>query len=204
MEKRNIILTAIISFIYSLSFSQSKDTFDIETQGGYEYNYFKSPKGVRVNDSILTKEDLISSSVFQDISIGYKYRYKWEKNRVRLSLNPFSRIFYENFDDSYWSFDARAKYDHKFTKKTTFLAEVRFKRMNREGLGGDQDVLINPLGYTNYGATAGIRCIPFNANEMTLEGFYNFKNFDAFGVRDLQFDEFGVQFSSVQSFQVNQ
>ncbi|WP_106791623.1 hypothetical protein [Aquimarina sp. Aq78] len=203
MEKRNIILTAVISFIYSLSFSQSKNTLDIETQGGYEYNYFKSPKEVRVNDSILTKEDLISSSVYQDISIDYKYRYKWKKNRVRLYLNPFSRIFYENFDDSYWSLGSRVKYDHKFTEKATFLAEIRFKRMNREGLGGDQDVLINPLGYTNYGATAGIKFIPFNANEMTLEGFYNFKDFDAFGIRDLQFDEFGVQFSSVQSFEVN-
>lgn len=203
MENRNIIRTTFILFIYTIGFSQSKNTFDIETQGGYEYNYFKSPKEVRVNDSVLTKEDLISSSIYQDFSINYKYRYKWEKNRVRLFLNPFSRIFYENFDDSYWSLDTRAKYDHRFTKKTTFLAEVRFKRMNREGLGGDQDVLINPLGYTNYGATAGIKIIPFNANEMILEGFYNFKNFDAFGVRDLQFDEFGIQFYSDQSFTVN-
>ncbi|WP_025665290.1 hypothetical protein [Aquimarina megaterium] len=203
MENRNIILAVLILFIYAVGFSQSKNTFDIETQGGYEYNYFKSPKEVRVNDSVLSKEDLISSSIYQDISINYKYRYKWKKNRIRLSLNPFSRLFYENFDDSYWSLDTRAKYDHRFTKKTIFLTEVRFRRMNREGLGGDQDVLINPLGYTNYGATAGIKLMPFNANEMTLEGFYNFKNFDAFGVRDLQFDEFGVQFSSVQSFTVN-
>ena len=204
MGKRNIISVVILLFMCSLSFSQSKNTLDVETQGGYEYNYFKSPKEVRINDSIIAKEDLISSSIFQDISIDYRYRYKWKKNRVRVSLNPFSRLFYENFDDSYWSLDAKAKYDYKFTKKIIFVSEIRFKRMNREGLGGDQDVLINPLGYTNYGATAGIEFVPFDSNEMTFEGFYNFKDFDAFGVRDLQFDEFGVQFSSIQSFKVNE
>jgi hypothetical protein len=203
MKKRNVILAVLIAFIHFLGFAQSKNTFDIETQGGYEYNYFKSPKEIRVNDNILTKEDLISNSIYQDISIGYKYRYKWRKNRVRVLVKPFSRIFYENFDDSYWSLDTKAKYDYKATKKITFLAEARFKRMNREGLGGDQDVLINPLGYTNYGITAGTDFVPFHANEMTLKGLYNFKDFDGFGIRDLEFDEFGVQFSSAQSFFVH-
>ncbi|MEW7289421.1 hypothetical protein [Aquimarina sp. 2304DJ70-9] len=204
MNTRKIIIGLTTLLISSLTFSQSKTSFDVETQGGYEYNYFKSPKEIRMNDTILTKEDLIASSVYQDIDVKYRYRYKWDKkNRVRLFLNPFSRLFYENFDDSYWSLDARANYDHKFTKKLSFLAEARFKRMNREGLGGDQDVLINPLGYTNYGATAGIEFVPFTNNETTLEGFYNFKDFDAFGVRDLQFNETGIQFSSVQSFEVN-
>ncbi|WP_128755200.1 hypothetical protein [Aquimarina sediminis] len=203
MKIRNVICLVTVSFVFMVGFSQSKNSLDIETQGGYEYNYFKSPKEVRVDNTVLTKENLISSSVYQDIEIDYKYRYKWRKNRARLSLNPFSRVFYENFDDSYWSLDAKAKYDHKFTRKTIFLTEIRLKRMNREGLGGNQDVLINPLGYTNYGITTGVQFAPFKANEMTFEGFYNFKDFDAFGVRDLQFDEYGVQFSSIQSFEVH-
>ncbi|GAA4279415.1 hypothetical protein [Aquimarina mytili] len=204
MNTGKIIIGAIALLLSGLTFSQSKTAFDVETRGGYEYNYFKSPEVIRMNDTILTKEDLIASSIYQDIKLNYKYRYKWnKKNRLRVFLTPFSRLFYENFDDSYWSLDARAKYDHKFTKKLSFLAEARFKRMNREGLGGDQDVLINPLGYTNYGATAELEVVPFENNETTLGGFYNFKDFDAFGVRDLQFNETGIQFSSVQSFEVN-
>jgi len=75
--------------------------------------------------------------------------------------------------------------------------------MNREGLGGDQDVLINPLGYTIYGGTLGVAFAPFTNNELTVEGLYNFKDFDVFGVRDLQYHEFGAQLSSVQSFKIN-
>ena len=201
MKSRNIFIIITILSIHTTIFSQGKNTFEIETQGGYEYNYFKSPDQIRVNDTILSKDDLIESSIYQDIAANYKYRNKWSNNRIRVYISPFSRIFYQNFEDSYWSLDARAKYDYKFSKELIFLAEVRFKRMNREGLGGDQDVLINPLGYTNYGATTGIGFVPFENNKMELQGFYNFKNFDAFGVRDLEFDEFGIQFSSVHSFE---
>ncbi|WP_146052682.1 hypothetical protein [Aquimarina sp. I32.4] len=203
MKIRNIISIVLVMLLYSFSFSQSKNTLEVGTQAGYEYNYFKSPNEVRVEGNVLVKEDLISSSFYQDIEAHYKYRYKQRKNRFRLSINPFSRIFYESVDDSYWSLNAVAKYDYKFTRKTAFLAEARLKRMNREGLGGNQDVLINPLGYTNYGATLGFKFPLFNENETTFEGFYNFKDFDAFGIRDLQFDEYGVQLSSVQSFDIN-
>ncbi|MEW7281042.1 hypothetical protein ABW636_20805 [Aquimarina sp. 2201CG1-2-11] len=193
----------IALLVCTISFSQSKNTFTIETQGGYEYNYFKSPNEIRVNDTILTKEDLISSSFYQDAAITYRFRYKKGKSKLKLFVNPFYRVFYENIDDSYWSLNARVRYEYRFTKKVTFLSEARFKRMNREGLGGDQDVLINPLGYTNYGATTGIELVPFKKHEISIEGFYNFKDFDAFGVRDLQFDEFGAQLSSVQSFEIS-
>lgn len=203
MKIRKEIIGIVVLLISNIISSQHKHSIETQTQGGYEYNYFKSPEIIRMNDTILTKEDLIASSVYQDIKVNYKYRYKWNKNRFRIAASPFSRIFYENLDDSYWSFNVKAKYDHNFSKTFRFLAELRFKRMNREGLGGDQDVLINPLGYTNYGGTTGIKFDPFNNNETTIVGFYNFKNFDAFGVRDLQFDETGVQFSSVQSFEVN-
>ncbi|WP_281988532.1 hypothetical protein [Aquimarina aggregata] len=190
--------------ITSFAFTQSKTTLDIKTLGGYEYNYFRSPTEIRVNDVILPKEDLIASSLYQDVSVDYKFRYKWNKNRIRFSATPFSRIFYENLDDSYWRLKTWVKYDHKFNKKITFLGEARFTRMNREGLGGDQDVLINPLGFTNYGATLGLGFIPFKNNKMTVEGFYNLKNFDAFEVRDLQFDEFGMLFTTTHSFKVRQ
>jgi len=193
------ILTSIVLLMYTKSFSQSKNTFSIETQGGYEYNYFKSPNEIRMNDTILTKEDLISSSIYQDLSVNYKNRFKKGKNKLKLFITPFSRIFYESIDDSYWSLNAKAHYQYMFTKKVSFLSKLRFKRMNRDGLGGDQDVLINPLGYTNYGVSTGIEIVPFTNNKITLEGFYNFKNFDAFGIRDLQFDEFGAEFSSIQS-----
>ncbi len=201
---KNIVIGFVAVLTTGIAFSQNKSSFDIETQGGYEYNYFKSPKEIRSDGVLLTEEDLISSSVYQDIDVAYRFRAKWnKKNRFRILLNPFSRIFYENVDDSYWSVNAVAKYDHKFSKKFSFLSELRFKRMNREGLGGDQDVLINPLGYTNYGATVGVQFAPFENNETTVEGFYNLKDFDAFGIRDLQYDEFGAQISSIQSFDVN-
>ncbi|MBQ4822135.1 hypothetical protein [Aquimarina sp. MMG016] len=204
MNTGRIIITIIITLTVNSIFAQSKSKFNAETQGGYEYNYFRSPKEIRTdNDVILTDNDLIASSFYQDVELNYKYQYKWDKNRIRFSANPFSRIFYESFDDSYWSLNVKANYDYKITKKTLVFAEARFLRMNREGLGGEQDVLINPLGYTNYGATAGLEFEPFSNNELSVEGFYNFRNFDAFGVRDLQFNEFGAQLSSVQTFKIN-
>jgi len=152
---------------------------------------------------ILTGDDLISSSFYQDVELNYKYRYKRNKNRIRVNANPFTRIFYENPDDSYWSLDVNAKYDHKFSRKTRLFVETKLIRMNREGLGGDQDVLINPLGYTIYGGALGVAFTPFTNNVLTVEGLYNFKDFDVFGVRDLQYNEFGAQLSSIQSFKIN-
>ncbi|WP_299433691.1 hypothetical protein [uncultured Aquimarina sp.] len=203
MNTTKISITILLALTSIVSYGQSKNMFKVETQAGYEYNYFRSPDEIRTGGIVLTKDDLISSSFYQDLELDYKYRYTWNKNRFRVSANPFSRIFYENSDDSYWSLNVNAKYDYKFSRETTLFAEARFIRMNREGLGGDQDVLINPLGYTNYGGTLGVKFVPFRNNELAVEGFYNFRNFDAFGVRDLQYSEFGVQFSSVQSFKVN-
>jgi len=203
MNQINFFIITLLILISEVSFSQSKNTFITETQAGYEYNYFRSPDEVRIGAEVLTENDLISSSFYQDLELRYKYQYKRNKNRFRISANPFSRIFYENMDDSYWSLDMNTKYDYKFSRRTVLLLEARFKRMNREGLGGDQDVLINPLGYTNYGGNLGIRFSPFTNNNLTVEGFYNFKNFDAFGVRDLQYHEFGAQVSSVQTFKIH-
>lgn len=203
MRTKKTVGIIILVIGIQVTFSQSKNKFLLETKGGYEYNYFRSPEEIRVNNIILRKEDLISSSFSQDIEATYRYRYKSDKNRFRVMINPFSRIFYENLDDSYWSLNVRASYDYKISKNTKLFVESRFLRMNREGLGGDQDVLINPLGYTNYGGSTGISLQPFTNNKITIEGFYNFRNFDAFGVRNLQFDEFGAQVSTVQNFKVN-
>ncbi|MGY3791956.1 hypothetical protein [Aquimarina sp. 433] len=202
MNTIKIWMTVLLGFIYMQSFSQIKNTFNIGTEGGYEYNYFRSPKEIRTDEGILNESDLISSSFYQDVEVNYKFRYRWKNNRFRISANPFARIFYENSDDSYWSLNTVAKYDYKFNRKTALIAEARLMRMNREGLGGDQDVLINPLGYTNYGGTLGVEFAPIKNNESSVEGFYNFRNFDAFGVRDLQYSEFGVQLTSVQTFKI--
>lgn len=183
--------------------AQVKQGFEVETQGGYEYNYFKSPEVVRQDGVIFTEADLISSSVYQDIKMDYDYRYKWGRNRIRLSATPATRLFYENFQDSYWSLNATAKYDYEINGNTKFLTQLSFKRMDREGLDGAQDILINPLGYLVYGANTGIEFKAFPNNRTTLKAFYNFTDFDAFGIRDLQFDEFGVQLSTRQVFEVN-
>lgn len=185
------------------TWAQERQRFEVETQSGYEYNYFKSPRQVRQGTVVLTEADLIASSSYQDILMDYDYRYKWDRNRIRLSVSPFARLFQENFEDSYWSVLATAKYDYNLSRNTEFLAEIVFKRMNREGLDGAQDVLINPLGYTVYGASSGLKFELFPKNETVLEAFYNFKDFDAFGVRDLQYNEFGVKFGLQQEFRHN-
>ncbi len=191
----------ILTICLSLNlFAQERHRFEIGTQTGYEHNYFKSPDQVLVNDTLLTAEDLIASSAYLDISMDYDYRYKWKGHRIRFSITPFARLFQENMSDSYWSVDARAKYDYKLSERTKLLGELNFKRMNREGLDGAQDVLVNPLGYTNYGAVAGLSLEPVKQNKTTVEGFYNFKDFDEYGIRDLQFNEFGVQLGSKQEF----
>ena len=190
----------IFVFASALGLAQERHRFEIGTLTGYEYNYFKSPDQLMVSDSLLTENDLIASSAFQDVSLDYDYRYKRKAHRLRFSINPYARLFQENTSDSYWSLSAAAKYDYKLSKKAKLLAGLNFKRMNREGLDGAQDVLINPLGYTNYGAMAGLELRPFKQNKTTVSGFYNFKNFDAYGIRDLQFNEYGARLAMKQEF----
>lgn len=197
-------ITIIITLLLSISsIAQVRQSFEAETEAGYEYNYFRSPDEVHFNGQIFTANDLIESSIYQDIKLDYDFRNIWGKNRIRFSASPRARVFYENIDDSYWSLASHIKYDYDLDRKTRILAEVSFRRMNREGLGGEQDVLINPLGFTNYGLKAGARFEPRNNNQTTVQAFYNFRDFDKFGIRDLQFDEFGIQFRTEQEFEVN-
>ncbi|UII76777.1 hypothetical protein LV716_03015 [Flagellimonas sp. HMM57] len=206
MKTRIIILIVLLIYVLATSFifsQESKQRFVMGTAAGYEYNYFKSPTEVRQDTILFTEDDLISSSSYEDIYADYNYRIKWKGNRLRLSASPNARLFYDNFDDSYWSLNVNAKYDREIGKSTEFLAQLSFKRMNREGLDGAQDVLVNPLGYTNYGVRTGLEIRPIKKNKTTLMAFYNFKDFDAFGIRDLQFNEFGLQVNTKQQFRVN-
>lgn len=196
--KKNI--TTAFLFISLLAAGQERHRFQLGTQTGYEHNYFKSPDELLVNGSLLNENDLIASSGYLDLFFDYDYRYKWKANRLRISVSPFARLFQENMSDSYWNLDVAMKYDRQLSEKIKMLAEVRFERMNREGLDGAQDILVNPLGYSNYGASLGLETRPFKQNKTTFEGFYNFKNFDAYGVRDLQFNEYGLRFSTKQKF----
>ncbi len=201
---KKIVSTLSSLFVISVSgiAQEHQHDFQVETQGGYEYNYFRSPDEVLFEGVLLTRDSLIRSSSYQDLTLDYKYKYKWKRDRLRVSAKPEARFFYDQTDDSYWSLDTRIKYDHKFSKNTALLAETVFKRMAREGLGGAQDVLINPLGYTLYGASIGALFGIVPKNETKLEAFYNFKDFDAFGIRDLQYDEFGIQFKTEQDHRV--
>ena len=196
--KKNLLVFSLC--IVSLCFSQERHRFKLGSQTGYEHNYFKSPGQVLVNGTLLTESDLIASSGYLDIFMDYDYRYKWKANRLRVSIQPFARLFQEQMGDSYWNLDMAMKYDHKLSKSAKLLGELTFERMNREGLDGAQDVLVNPLGYTNYGVSGGMEWRPFTKNKTTVEGFYNFKNFDAYGVRDLEFNEYGIRLGMKQQF----
>ena len=196
---KNKLLFSLI-LISSFCLGQERHRFEVGSQTGYEYNYFKSPDQLLVNGTLLGENDLIASSGYLDVLVNYKYRYKQKGHRFRVSLAQYARIFQENTSDSYWNLDAAFKYDYKLSKKTKLLAEINFQRMNREGLDGAQDILVNPLGYTNYGVAGGLSFEPIQQNKTTAESFYNFKNFDAFGVRDLQFNEYGLRLASKQEF----
>lgn len=196
---KNSICTLLI-FTAIFSFAQERHRFELGTLAGYEYNYFKSPDELVVDGDSLTEEELIASSSFLDVFADYDYRFKKKGHRLRFSASPYARIFQENPSDSYWSLDAALKYDYRLSKNAKFLAELNFKRMNREGLDGAQDVLVNPLGYTNYGAASGFEFKPSQNNKTTVEGFYNFKNFEAFGIRDLEFNEYGGRVTTKQEF----
>ncbi|MBX2826770.1 MAG: hypothetical protein KTR22_01320 [Flavobacteriaceae bacterium] len=187
-----------------IAMSQTEQQLEIETQGGYEYNYFKSPDQLIREGTLLEADSLIASSAFQDVKAAYRYKKEWGYHGLSISATPQARIFYDQTEDSYWQARVRANYTYKWTRKLKLLAEASFKRMNREGLDGAQDILINPLGYTNYGAAVGVEGRWLKNNKTKIEGFYNFRNFDAFGIRDLQFDEKGVSLSSIQSFKSNE
>ncbi|UOY06538.1 hypothetical protein L0P88_21765 [Muricauda sp. SCSIO 64092] len=193
-------ISLILVLASTLCFPQERHRFEAGSQTGYEYNYFKGPDQLLVNGSLLNEDDLIASSGYLDVFFDYDYRYKWKGHRFRASVTPFARIFQENSSDSYWSLDVAMKYDYKLSKKTKLLGEVNFQRMNREGLDGAQDILVNPLGYSNYGGSAGIAFEPLQKNKTTVEGFYNFKNFDAYGIRDLQFNAYGLRLATKQEF----
>nr|WP_299382876.1 hypothetical protein [Allomuricauda sp.] len=198
---KKIYISFCLGFFSIALFGQERHQLEVATLGGYEYNYFKSPTMIRTDEGLLTEEDLISSSFYQDVTVDYGFRYKWGADRIRFYALPYARIFQENMDDSYWSIDSKVKYDHKFNRKTRFFAGLNFKRMNREGLDGAQDVLVNPLGYTLLGSELELE----RANSKNVTGriglFHNFKNFDAFGTRDLEYHEFGSQLKLEKEFE---
>lgn len=188
-----------ISLLFSITISaQVKTDTEIETLSGYEYNYFKSPEEVRQDGIIFSEKDLIKSSSFQDVLVDYDYRKKWKNNRLRFSVKPYARLFYESMEDSYWSVLGSAKYDYKLNKSAKLLAEASVKRMNRKGLDGAQDILINPLAYTNFGTEGGIEFEPVKNNETRIKAFYNFRDFDKYGVRNLQYNEWGLELKITQ------
>jgi len=196
------LIYAYLLLVPFFSYGQFKNNLKAETQGGYEYNYFKSPDVVRQNDVIIDKDSLVSSSIYQDIQLRYNASYKKNKSNFQLSASPFSRIFYENLDDSYWSFNVLTKYKYQLHQKIQLGAQLSFKRMNRQGLNGAQDVLISPLGYTKYGGSVGFYFAPIASNKTFLRGFYNFKDFDSFGIRDLEYNEKGIELNTRQRFKI--
>lgn len=200
MRKIGILLFMIVVITTQ---AQEKHKLKVQSEGGYEYNYFKSPDGVLFEGEMISADELISSSTYQDVSAFYNYKYEWTSSRLRINANPALRAFYENTDDSYWSLNLATKYDTELGKKTKFLSSFSFKRMAREGLGGTQDVLINPLGYTQYEIASGIQFSPLFRNKTSVEGVYRFKNFDEFGDQDLEYDQYGVRVVSEQSIKRN-
>lgn len=186
--------------VWSFGEAQERHRFEGQTLSGYEYNYFKSPDQLVLGDSTLTSADLIASSSYQDFIADYDYRYKKKGHRIRFRIAPELRFFHERADDSYWQVNSWLKYDYRLGKRTKLLAEGRFNRMNREGLDGAQDILVNPLGYTLYGASAGLGFALLKNNRSELEFFGNYKNFDAFGSRDLEYLERGASLSTRQEF----
>jgi hypothetical protein len=199
---KKVIATLILVTSIQLQV-QSQTKLEIGSQLGYEYNYFKSPDKVRFNNDILTEEDLISSSIYQNITIDFEKKIKWNNSKLRLIIAPEATLFYENTDDSYWQVKGEAKYYRDLSKKIELLADAGIKRMNRSGLDGAQDVLINPLGYTNLGTSLGLQFKVLKNNKTTTKLFYNFRDFDAFGIRDLQFNETGISLSTRQKIEIN-
>lgn len=193
----------VFLFVILTANSQSKHGLDIESLGGYEYNYFKSPNNINQNGILLGPEDLISSSLYQDLLIDYDYQYKWKENRIRFSLTPEARLFYDNFDDSYWSAKTSVKYDYNVSDNFEFLAELSNKIMNRKGLDGDQDVLVSPLGYNTFRASTGIQFKPFKNHKTTIETVYDFTNFDKYGTRDLEYNQYGIVIRSNHKVELN-
>ncbi|WP_452599121.1 hypothetical protein [Pontimicrobium sp. MEBiC01747] len=198
MKKVIIALIVLISIQ-----AQAQIKLEVGSQLGYEYNYFKSPNTVRFDNTILTENDLISNSIYQDITVNFEKKFKWRDSKLRLIVVPEARLFYENIDDSYWQILGQAKYYKDLSKTIELLADADIKRMHRTGLDGAQDVLINPLGYTNLGASVGLQFKVLKNNKTTTKLFYNFRDFDAFGMRDLQFNEMGVSLSTRQNMEIN-
>lgn len=197
---KNVIATIILLVSIQV---QAQTKLEIGSQFGYEYNYFKSPDKVRFGNDILTEEDLISSSIYQNITIDFEKKIKWNNSKLRLIVAPEATIFYENTNDSYWQIKGEAKYYRDLSKTVELLADAGIKRMNRRGLDGAQDVLINPLGFTNLGASLGLQLKVLKNNKTTTKLFFNFRDFDAFGMRDLQFNEVGISLSTKQKIEIN-
>lgn len=203
--KTTSLLTVVLLFSIHV-FAQKEKNIDNELEvtalTGYEYNYFKSPSKVIFNDILLTEDDLVASSPFQNIDLNYDYKRKWNGNKIWLSASPEFRYFNENADDSYWSLKIKGRYDYRITKALKLDTDIYFRRMAREGLDGDQDVLINPLGYSLLGGSAGLDLDIGRDIQMEVAAFFNHKNYDKYGVKDLKYNEFGVDFNIQQEFEL--
>ncbi len=200
---KTIKLSIIFSLFTILVSAQVKQSIETETLTGYEYNYFKSPTEVLQDGVLFDESSLISSSIYQDLNAKYKSQNKINKHELRFNSTFKSRLFYKNIDDSYWSLYGNAKYQYSLRKKTKLFFNAIVHRMNRKGLDGAQDVLINPLGYTQYKAITGVSLSPIAGNKTILNANYRFKNYDAFGIRDLQYNEVGAELKTTQTYKAD-
>ncbi len=200
---KTIKLSVAFSLFTIMLSAQVKQKIETEKLTGYEHNYFKSPTKVLQDGVLFDKNNLISSSIYQDLKAKYKYRKTKYEHELRFIAAFRTRLYYENFEDSYWSLYGNAKYQYSINKKTKLFLNTFVHRMNRKGLDGVQDILINPLGYTQYKANIGMNISPFMNNKTIFDVGYRFKNFDAYGIRNLQYDELGAQLKTTQTFKVN-
>lgn len=204
MNKYSIYILSAFLFSGLWMNAQSRDYLDIKTLAGYEYNYFRSPKKVERDGILYSEDNVLASSIYQDFYLDYDLYYKWSKNQIKVGATPEARLFYENFDDSYWQVSSEVVFSRDLSENTEYNAEINFRKKDRQGLDGDLDVLLIPLGFVEYGAITGLEFSPFDNNVTEFEAFYNFKNYDNYGVRDLEYDEFGVNLDTEQVFEKNE
>ncbi|MDC7998122.1 hypothetical protein [Gilvibacter sediminis] len=199
---RFILLVVLLFTSLGLAQKTENHKFRVLTLSGYEYNYLKSPDEVLFEGTVLGRDSLINSSVYQDIDLRYNFKTEGRYSTFSLVAAPEARFFYEQPEDSYWRFSLNLSYELELSKSWDYLAFARFKRNDREGLDGAQDILINPLGFTQYEAQTGVQYRPFRYNKMILLAGFRHKNFDAFGVRDLEYNQYELSFTSEQRFKV--
>ncbi len=172
--------------------SQIQSEFEMETASGYMHNIFRSPSSFIDEDELFGKDDLIRSSIYQDMGFKGIFKKFWKNENISLRLYPKGRLFLSDTEATFYTVYSRFRYEKNFSRKTRLWLTSHWNLRDREGENLDDNELRTPLGYRHLDISAGLFFRLYDQHR----GFINLeignRNYQDAESNDLQYDYYTI------------